>query len=154
MRRALLAIILCASLVSAGVAQPIPSGQPGIVISNAWARASAGAATTGVAYFTIADNMGADRLIGVSTPAADMAELHETRSENGVMRMRPVASLSLEPGKPVTLAPGGYHLMLMGLKKPLQAGNSFPLTLTFEKAPPVTVQVSVGALGAATMLRP
>ena len=64
------------------------------------------------------------------------------------MRMRPLAGIALEPGKPVTLAPGGYHVMLMGLKAPLKQGDQFPLTLTFERAPPMTVTVNVEALGA------
>jgi hypothetical protein len=150
MRRAFLAAALFSSLTSAGYPQQSTPGNPqGIVVSNAWARASAGAATTGAAYFTVTDNAVADRLTGASTPAAGKAELHETRNENGVMQMRAVPALSLEPGKPITLAPGGYHVMLMGLKKPLKVGESFPLTLTFEKASPITVQVQVAAAGAA-----
>ena len=149
MRRTLLAVILFSSLMSVGIAQPMSDGQQGIVISNPWARASAGAATTGAAYFTITDNALADGLTGASSPVAGKAELHETRNENGVMQMRAVPRLALEPGKPVTLAPGGYHMMLKDLKQPLQAGESFPLTLIFEKAPPITVQVKVGAAGAA-----
>ena len=86
---------------------------------------------------------------GVLDPAAMMAELHETRKENGVMRMRSVQALPLEPGKPVKMQPGGYHIMLMDLKQPLEQGESFPITLTFEHAAPVTVQVPVMAPGAA-----
>ena len=153
MRHALLAAILLSSLTSAGNAQPMPGSQQGIAVSNAWARASAGAATTGAAYFTITDNASADRLIGASTPVAGKAELHESRNENGVMQMRAVPSLPLEPGKSVTLAPGGYHVMLMELKQPLKVGDSFPLTLTFEKAQAITVQVKIGAAGAAAPMQ-
>ena len=149
MRHAVLAIALLCLLVHPGRAQPAAGGQQGIAVSNAWARASAGAATTGAAYFTITDNASADRLIGVSTPVAGKAELHETRNENGVMQMRAVPSLPLEPGKSLTLAPGGYHVMLMELKQPLKVGDSFPLILTFEKAQAITVQVKIGAAGAA-----
>lgn len=149
MRRSLLAAILLSSLASTGNAQSMPGSQQGIDVSNAWARASAGAATTGAAYFTLTDNTSNDRLIGASTPVAGKAELHETRNENGVMQMRAVPALPLEPGKTLTLAPGGYHVMLMDLKQPLKVGDSFPLTLTFEKARPITVQVKVGAAGAA-----
>ncbi len=148
MRRAFLAAILLSSLASTGYAQSMP-GHQDLAVTNAWARASAGAATTGAAYFTIADNTSTDRLIGISTPVAGKAELHETRNENGVMQMRPVPALPLEPGKTLTLAPGGYHVMLLNLKQPLKAGDSFPLTLVFEKAKPITVQVKVGAIGAA-----
>jgi copper(I)-binding protein len=150
MRRALLAAVLLSSLTSTGNTQSMPGSQQGIAVSKAWARASAGAATTGAAYFTVTDNTSADRLIGVSTPVTGKAELHESRNENGVMlQMRAVAALPLEPGKAMTLAPGDYHVMLMELKQPLKTGDSFPLTLTFEEARPITVQVKVGAPGAA-----
>jgi periplasmic copper chaperone A len=64
------------------------------------------------------------------------------------MKMRPVAALPVAPGKPVTLSPGGYHVMLMGLKQPLIKGESFPLMLTFEHASPITVRVQVENAGA------
>jgi hypothetical protein len=73
--------------------------------------------------------------------------VHETINDNGAMKMRPVPSLTLDPGKPVTLKPGGYHIMLTGLKSALKPGDSFPLTLTFEHAQPVTVTVKVEAMG-------
>jgi copper(I)-binding protein len=67
------------------------------------------------------------------------------------MKMRPVPSVALDTGKPVTLKPGGLHVMLMGLKAPLKAGDSFPLTLTFTHAPPLTVTVKVEAGGGSGM---
>ena len=73
----------------------------------------------------------ADRLTGVSTPVAGTAELHQTINENGVLRMRPVSDgMALPPGHAVTFAPGGLHVMLMDLKRPLTQGDVFPLTLT------------------------
>ena len=123
-----------------------------ISLQHVWARATPGAATTGAAYLTVTDNGRPDRLVGVSTPIAAMAEVHETIHDNGVMKMRPVAGgIALEPGKPVAFTPGGYHIMLMGLKSPLKAGDSFPLTLTFEHARPITVSVHVEAMGAGGM---
>jgi len=95
------------------------------------------------------DNGQPDRLIGLSTPVAATAELHETIHDSGVMKMRPMAGIALEPGKPVTFSPGGYHVMLMGLKNLLKAGDRVPLTLTFEHAYPITVTVKVEAIGAA-----
>ena len=139
MRRALLATALLTSLASSGYARSTSANQPAIAVSNTWARASAGAATTGAAYF----------LIGASTPVAGKAELHETRNENGIVQMRAVPARPPETGKPVTLMPGGYHVMLMGLKQPLKVGDEFPLTLTFDKAPALTVHVNVAAAGAA-----
>lgn len=91
----------------------------------------------------------AAKLVGVSTPAAGMAEIHQTRMEGGVMRMRPVESIELPAGQAVELKPGGYHVMLMQVKPALQEGQSVPLTLQFEsggKRESVTVQVPVKAL--------
>lgn len=103
---------------------------------------------TGAAYLTLTDNGQPDLLTGASTLGADMTELHHTINANGVMQMRPVADLPLETGKSVTLAPGGYHVMFFNLKRPLQQGEAFPLTLTFEHAKPITVQVQVAGPGA------
>jgi copper(I)-binding protein len=124
------------------------AGDPQFQVDHPWARASAGAATTGAAYLTITDHGQPDRLTGASTPVADTAELHESMSDMGTMKMRPVDGLTLAPGTPVKLAPGGYHVMLTGLKAPLKAGDTFPLTLRFEHAPPLTVTIAVEPLTA------
>jgi len=131
-----------------GQSMKMPMGGAEIAVSNAWARATPGTATTGAAYVTITDNGSPDRLTGFSTPVAGMAQLHEMKTVNGVMKMREVAGIPLQTGKPVTLAPGGYHVMLTRLKHPLKEGDTFPLTLTFEHAAPITVQVKVAALRA------
>ena len=120
---------------------------PTFQIDHPWARASAGAAKNGAAYLTITGQGQRDRLTGVSTPAAATAELHESMSDMGTMKMRPLPGITLDPGKPVTLAPGGFHVMLMGLKAPLKAGDTFPLTLQFEHAPPLTVTIAVEPVG-------
>jgi hypothetical protein len=117
---------------------------------QAWARPTAGAGTTGAAYFTLTDNGVPDELVGVSSPIAGSASVHETINDAGVMKMRPVTSIALAPGKQVTFRPGGYHVMLIGLKAPLRAGDTFPLTLSFAHAQPITVMVKVQA-GAAGM---
>lgn len=126
-----------------------PANASGITLQHVWARASAGVATTGAAYLTVTDNGQPDRLVGVSTPVAATAQLHETIDDQGVMKMRAVPGIDLVPGKPVSFQPGGYHVMLMGLQSPLKAGDTFPLTLTFEHAPPITATVKVEAAGAA-----
>ena len=118
-----------------------------IKVENAWSRVAM-AGRTGAVYLTITATGAADQLTAVSTPVAQTAQIHESYSENGVMKMRPVAALRLAPGKPVTLSPGGYHVMLMGLKQPLIKGESFPLMLTFEHASPITVRVQVEKAGA------
>src|SRR5690242_11476976 len=89
----------------------------GIQIDNAWSRAAM-QGRTGVVYLTIVNHGAADHLTSVSSPVTDKAELHESFSEGGMSKMRPVASLALDPGKPIVLAPGGYHIMLMDLKRP------------------------------------
>jgi periplasmic copper chaperone A len=122
------------------------SGQ--LDIENTWARATPGGATTGAAYVTIRSPT-ADQLVGAATPVAGKAELHKMEMSGMVMKMRPVAGIDIPAGRPVSLAPGGLHIMLVGLKKPLQAGQSFPLTLTFAKTGARTVNVSVEQVGAA-----
>ncbi len=152
---------LCATLAATGLllASPSHAATPaganaaqadGPTVPNAWARASAGGATTGAAYLTVIGGAQADQLVAASTPVAATAEVHQTLTENGVMKMRPVADLPVPAGQPVTLAPGGTHIMLMGLKQPLVAGQSFPLTLKFAHAGQVTVDVKVQPLGRAT----
>jgi hypothetical protein len=121
-----------------------------IACDQAWARPTAGAGTTGAAYLTLTNNGAPDELVGASTPIAASAGVHETIDDHGVMKMRPVASIALPPGKQVTFRPTGYHVMLIGLKAPLKLGDSFPLTLSFAHAQPVTVTVKVQA-GAAGM---
>jgi periplasmic copper chaperone A len=118
-----------------------------IQITNAWARATPGGAQTAAAYVTLQSDAG-DRLTSVSTPAAQKAEVHEMTMEGGVMKMRQVDGLDLPAGKPVTLKPGGYHIMLTGLAKPLEAGQSFPMTLDFAKAGEKQVTVSIEKVGA------
>jgi hypothetical protein len=117
-----------------------------VAANEAWARATPGGATTGATYFMLTGGSQADALVGVSTPAAATAEVHESFNDKGVMKMRPVASIPIPAGWMVTLAPGGFHIMLIGLTTPLAAGASFPLTLRFQHASPVTVQVKVRSL--------
>ncbi len=122
-----------------------------IDIAHPWARATPGASKNGAMYVTLIDRGAPDRVTGVSTPAAEHAELHETIDDNGIMKMRPVDGIALQPGAPVTLAPGGKHIMLMGLKAPLKLGDTFPVTFTFEHAAPATVTVTVEAPGSGGM---
>ena len=138
-------------IVLAGVlliAAPALAQAQAVQVENAWARATAVGAKAGAIYLTLTDTGAPDRLLGAATPIATTAELHETINDNGVMRMRPVPVLPIETGKPVVLKPGSYHLMLMGLRRQLKPGDSFPVTLTFEKAAPVTATVTVATAGA------
>lgn len=134
-------LVLCL-LASAAAAQ---SG--GLEIKGVWARATPGRAQTGAAYLTIV-SPAPDRLLEVSSPVAEKAELHQTTMAGTVMRMRPVPQLDIPAGEPVTLKPGGLHIMLEGLKQPLHEGGSFPLDLTFAKAGKREVTVTVERPGA------
>jgi copper(I)-binding protein len=119
-------------------------------ISAAWARATPKGASVGGGYVTIANNgTASDRLIGGTTAVSERFEIHEMKMEDGVMKMRPVArGIEIKPGETVKLEPGGYHVMLVGLKKPLTQGEHFAATLEFEKAGKVDVDFVVEGIGA------
>jgi periplasmic copper chaperone A len=121
----------------------------GVSAQDAWARASAGPTGTGAAYVMLMGGARDDQLVGASTPVAATAEVHQTLSENGVMKMRPAPVVAIPAGGMVMLAPEGTHIMLMGLKHPLVAGQDFPMTLRFAHSAPLTVTVTVRPLGRA-----
>jgi copper(I)-binding protein len=144
-------LLLAAAVLAAPPAATVARAQtPTIQVDQPWARATPGHATSGAVYFTVTDHGAADHITGVSTPAAGMAMLHQSFVENGVSKMRMLDDLALQPDKPVVLKPSGIHVMLEELQKPLKVGDTFPLTVTFATAPPVTVTVTVlkaGAMG-------
>jgi periplasmic copper chaperone A len=144
MRSTLLALGAALTLYLAAPALMAQDGN--IDIKDAWARATPGGAQTAAAYVTLVSPAG-DRLTGASTPAAQKAELHSMTMDGNVMKMRQVDGIDLPAGKPVSLKPGGYHIMLTGLAKPLVEGQSFPLTLTFAKAGSREVDVPVAKAG-------
>jgi copper(I)-binding protein len=115
----------------------------GLTIENAWSRATASANANGVVYFTVTDTGGPDTLTGATTPIAATAQLHESKTKNGIMEMKTIDTLAIDKDHPIKLAPGGYHLMLEGLKQQLKAGETFPLTLTFAHAGAVSTTVQV-----------
>ncbi|HEY6866584.1 MAG TPA: copper chaperone PCu(A)C [Candidatus Eisenbacteria bacterium] len=124
----------------AGDAAAPPSG---VVVRDAWARATPAGATMGAIYLTLESAAG-DRLVGAAVPhsVAAATEIHETvmladssgSEGGGRMTMRPVAAIELPAGEPVELKPGGYHIMLFDLKKPLKPGAHVTVTLVLEKA--------------------
>jgi copper(I)-binding protein len=103
-----------------------------------------------LALFAVASQLAA----GASVAATPRAELHQSHDENGVMKMRPVASLVLAPGKPATLAPGGYHVVLIDLTHALRPGDRFPLTWHFARTGDITVSAVVEKAGASEMQGP
>jgi copper(I)-binding protein len=103
-----------------------------VTVKNAWVRATAPQQKVIAAYLQLSSAEDA-RLIAARSPLAGTVEIHETRSENNMMKMRPVETVALPAGKAVEFKPGGYHIMLMGLKSALNAGESVPLTLVVEE---------------------
>jgi len=148
-RSTALAILALAAICAGPTsAQQVKAGD--LVLDHAWARATPGGAKIGGGYLTI-ENKGTvpDKLIGGSSPAAAKVEVHEMAMKDGVMTMRPVkGGLSIPPGQSVTLAPGGYHIMLMELKAPLKQGGTLPVTLQFEKAGTINVTFDIQSIGA------
>ncbi|MEF2072872.1 copper chaperone PCu(A)C [Consotaella aegiceratis] len=119
-------------------------------IEHPWARATPPAAKVGGAYLTI-QNHGdsADRLVGGSSPIAERVEIHTMEVVDGIMKMHELENgLEIPAGGEAKLAPGSYHMMMIGLSEPLKDGERVPLTLTFEKAGSVDVELAVEALGA------
>lgn len=102
-----------------------------VVISEAWVRATAPGQKVGAAYMTLQSAQPA-KLVYVESGSADEVEIHSMTMNNGVMKMRKLDVLALQPNKPEKLAPGGFHLMLFGLQKPLKAGETVTLTLCFK----------------------
>lgn len=121
-------------------------------IGTPWSRATPGGAKVAGGFMTIT-NTGSepDRLIGGTMPRAGRFEVHEMKTENGIMTMRPLADgLVIPPGATVTLKPGSYHVMFMDLKEPLKDGETIEGELRFEKAGTVKVRYAVQPIGATT----
>jgi copper(I)-binding protein len=119
-----------------------------IVVSGAWGRPSVGSSPAAV-YLTLRnEGVAADRLVGVATPAAGMAMIHESYTEDGIAKMRMLDAVDVAAGQTVTLAPGGVHIMLSDLPAPVKEGQVVPLDLTFEKAGTAQVEARIGKLGA------
>jgi copper(I)-binding protein len=133
-RRLLLA--LSAALCAASLAATAHDFKHGALeIQHPWARPTVAGQSAGGGYLAIRNTGSApDRLLGGTAAGAASVELHEMRMDGDVMRMREIKALELPAGKLVTLAPGGLHLMLTGLKAPLKIGDKLPVKLRFEKA--------------------
>ncbi|WP_173978624.1 copper chaperone PCu(A)C [Magnetospirillum sp. UT-4] len=144
------ALALLAAPALAGPAFAGNAGEPTIEVTGAWARATPPRPPIGGAYLSIRNRGEApDRLVGADSPVAKTAELHAHVRNGEVLSMVALADVEIRPGQTVEFAPGGLHVMLMGLSAPLKAGSVFPLTLRFAKAGAVTVEVAVRPIGAA-----
>src|SRR5260370_41363555 len=140
---------LLLTLVFSAQAHSQTPGQNTIVVEHPWARATPGGAKTGAVYLTlINDGSIGDRLLSATTTVADKVQFHGISEDNGVSRMREMHTVEVAPGARVSFNPGGMHIMLLGLKHPLKVGQSFPLTLTFEKTGNEDVSVPIAKVGA------
>jgi len=125
-------------------------------IDHPWSRAVPKGATVAAGYVTI-KNTGTepDRLMGGSTPVAGKFEVHEMSMDKGIMKMRPVTGgVEIKPGETVELKPQSFHIMMMGLKQPIEKGKPFKGSLVFEKAGAVDVDFAVEAVGATPAAAP
>ena len=138
-RAAITTVLVCALFAACGQSEPVNVNDP-------WANATPVGASVAAVYMelTVAN---ADTLVSASTTVADHIEMHESHEENGMMKMRPLAMVELQAGQPFSFAQGGAHFMLIDLRQPLVAGMRFPMTLQFQRAGSVTVQVQVVELG-------
>jgi copper(I)-binding protein len=147
--RKVLLLILAVCLTVAGQSRAQTSPANAISIEQPWARATPVGARTGAAYVTIVNHgSSADRLIRASTPLAEKVQFHQENDDNGIMRMREMSAVAIGPGTSVTLKPGGTHIMILGLKQQLREGQTFPLTLEFETAGKIELQVPIAKAGA------
>ena len=141
-------LVLLAAIATSGLAHAE------VTVKEPWVRATVAQQKATGAFMTLTSS-GDAKLISASSPLAGVVEVHEMAMEGDVMRMRAVTDLKLPAGKPVELKPGGYHVMLMGLKQPLKAGDTVPVTLVIEgkdqKRETIEVQAPVRALGGQMM---
>lgn len=118
-----------------------------VQVKDAWARPALQGQTATGAFMSLLSSDGG-RLVGASSPVAGVVEIHEMVMEGSVMRMRAIPGLDLPPGRSVELKPGGYHVMLMDLKRPLKAGDRVPVELRIETrdkrlvTQPIEIEVS------------
>jgi periplasmic copper chaperone A len=149
---ALVAVFLSLFLASLSVGYAVAADYHlgSLQISQPWARATPKGADSGAAYMTVM-NTGAkpERLSCVSSDAADKCQIHQMSMDNGIMKMREIeGGVEIKPGETVTFAPGGYHVMLVGLKAPLVQGKIVAATLKIDSGATAQVEFPVAAIGA------
>ena len=145
----LLGVAYLVALSVTAVASAQNAGGVDSRVERPWARATVGSGGNGVVYLKLSNHgEEIDRLISVSTPIAENASVHETLERSGMISMRPAGVIEIAIGGTRILEPGGLHIMLMGLNTPIREGDVFPLTVTFEKAGPVEIQVAAEGIGA------
>ena len=136
---------VCLSLIVGVCAPAMLQAADSIRVTHPWARATVTGQKVGGVYMQITSARAA-RLVGVTSPWAEAAEVHSMTMDGDAMRMRAVGALDLPPGIRVELAPGGYHIMLFDLKKPLLAGQKVPLTLLIKESGKRVQKIAVNAI--------
>jgi hypothetical protein len=146
-RRLALGLLLASFSAGQVPAQQVKAGE--LVIEDAWSRATPAGANVGAGYLVIKNSgIVADRLVGGTTDAARALEFHAMTVKDGMMTMERIADgLLIEPGKSIAFAPGGNHIMFVGLHAPLKQGEKLQATLQFEKAGRVEVTFRVQPVG-------
>lgn len=122
---------------------------PTATVEDAWVRLPAVAGRPGALYFRAEGTARPTRIVGITSPRAERIELHETVREGGVARMVPLREDAFGPGEPLVFEPGGRHAMVFGLDPALEPGDAIPLTITFDPAPPVTIEAEARGPGGA-----
>jgi copper(I)-binding protein len=141
------ALLTLVSAISFARAAEATAGD--LAISSAWARATPPGAETGAVYLTIENHGEADdRIVSAASPVARSVEPHQAIEEDGMVKMRPLTDPLVPAGGKLEMQPGGTHMMLVGLSAPLRAGERIPLTLVFEAAGAVTLDLQIAPLGA------
>lgn len=136
------------AVVSALLLAGCKDTSPGeVVIEGAYARASAPGAPNGAVFMTVRNRGHETAIVGASSPASEVVELHTHVHEEGVMKMRRIPRIDIPGGGEVTLEPGGLHLMLIGLTRPLEVGSTVSLTLTLADGEALTVEAPVRDVG-------
>jgi hypothetical protein len=144
--RALIAACIVTGVLASSAAAAHGYKKGDIYIRHPWARATPPGARVAAGYMEIRNSgKQADRVIGASTPHAERVEFHVMAHEGGVMKMREVPSLEIPAGQRLTLRPGGLHLMMVGLKRPLAKDERIPLALRFERTGAIQVELRVQA---------
>ena len=138
-RRRLFAVALFGAIVAA----PSLQAQTTVKVEGAWARPTVQGQAAGGGFLKITGGTTADKLVSASATVSKTVELHTMVMEGDVMRMREIGAIEVPAGKTVELKPGGLHVMFIGIHKPLKNGDSFPLTLRFEKAGEVKTEMKV-----------
>lgn len=145
---ALIAGLMAGLLLLSSAARADHGPDHGIMVKSAWARPTATKSPTGAAYITLENHSDiADTLIGASSDIADITQVHETKADGNVMRMAEVRRMEIAAHGTLTMKPGGIHVMLIRLKQPLIKDMHIPVTLHFEKAGDMAVDVTVGGMG-------